>query len=172
MEGADGSAVLAAARGRWPGLPVVAVSATTHETLALGHDGYDASLLKPISLVELRHVLGRLLHLSVNPVRSEPAQAAPQAPRLSDVERDQVQRLLDSGAISDLMDWARTVQAGDPAFKTSPTRSGIWPAWATWRRSASYARRRAGSDRNHSHPWISLDPSRWIEAPFRPPCGW
>ena len=35
----------------------------------------------------------------------------------SDVERDQVQRLLDSGAISDLMDWARTVQAGDPAFK-------------------------------------------------------
>jgi len=117
MEGADGSAVLAAARGRWPGLPVVAVSATTHETLALGHDGYDASLLKPISLVELRHVLGRLLHLSVNPVRSEPAQAAPQAPRLSDVERDQVQRLLDSGAISDLMDWARTVQAGDPAFK-------------------------------------------------------
>ena len=117
MEGADGSAVLAAARGRWPGLPVVAVSATAHETQALGRDGYDASLLKPISLVELRHVLGRLLQLTVNPARDGATAVSPQAPRMSDADREQVQRLLDSGAISDLMDWARTVQARDPVFQ-------------------------------------------------------
>jgi N-acetylglucosamine kinase-like BadF-type ATPase len=37
-------------------------------------------------------------------------------PRLSRAELEQVQRLLDIGGISDLMDWARAVQARDPAF--------------------------------------------------------
>ncbi|MBR8655665.1 hybrid sensor histidine kinase/response regulator [Achromobacter sp. Marseille-Q0513] len=117
MEGADGSAVLAAARERWPGLPVVAVSATPQDALALDGSGYDASLLKPISLAELRHVLGRLLHLPMIQAGNETAPVARQLPRLSRAEQEQVQLLLDSGAISDLMDWARAARARDPAFK-------------------------------------------------------
>ncbi|WZB77155.1 response regulator [Achromobacter insuavis] len=117
MEGADGSAVLAAARARWPDLPVVAVSATPQEAPTLDGGGYDASLLKPINLVELRHVLGRLLHLSTQQPASEAAPASPSLPRLSRAELEQVQRLLDIGGISDLMDWARAIQARDPAFK-------------------------------------------------------
>ncbi len=114
MEGADGSAVLAAAR---PDLPVVAVSATPQEAPTLDGGGYDASLLKPINLVELRHVLGRLLHLSTQQPASEAAPASASLPRLSRAELEQVQRLLDIGGISDLMDWARAIQARDPAFK-------------------------------------------------------
>ncbi|MDX3984420.1 MAG: hybrid sensor histidine kinase/response regulator [Achromobacter sp.] len=119
MEGVDGSVVLAAARARWPDLPVVAVSATPHDTLALGGARYDASLLKPISLVELRHVLGRLLNLTIKAVGDEgkPASLPSFAPRLSDAELAQVQVLLDSGAISDLIDWSRALQARDAAFK-------------------------------------------------------
>lgn len=99
MEGADGSAVLAAARARWPDLPVVAVSATPQEAPTLDGGGYDASLLKPINLVELRHVLGRLLHLSTQQPASEAAPASASLPRLSRAELEQVQRLLDIGGI-------------------------------------------------------------------------
>ncbi|MNJ55237.1 hypothetical protein D3C77_507150 [compost metagenome] len=38
-------------------------------------------------------------------------------PRLSDADLAQVQLLLDSGAISDLIDWAQALQARDAAFK-------------------------------------------------------
>ncbi len=117
MDGVDGSAVLAAARARWPDLPVVAVSATPHDTQALGGAGYDASLLKPINLVELRHVLGRLLNLSIKPSSNEMDSAPPQTAHLSDAELAQVQLLLESGAISDLIDWAQALQARDAAFK-------------------------------------------------------
>ncbi|MFJ1298702.1 ATP-binding protein [Pseudomonadota bacterium AL_CKDN230030165-1A_HGKHYDSX7] len=116
MEGADGSVVLAAVRARWPEVPVVAVSATPHDTRVGGGEGYDASLLKPISLVELRHVLGRLLRLPMNEA-APPAAPQAVAPRLSDTDLQQVRTLLDSGAISDLMDWARSAQARDPALK-------------------------------------------------------
>ena len=115
MEGADGSVVLAAVRARWPDVPVVAVSATPHDTRTGDGAGYDASLLKPISLVELRHVLGRLLQLPMN--EAVPAPASTVTPRLSDAELQQVRMLLDSGAISDLMDWAHSAQARDPALK-------------------------------------------------------
>ncbi|MNL29724.1 Sensor protein EvgS precursor [compost metagenome] len=117
MDGVDGSAVLAAARARWPDLPVIAVSATPHDTQALGGAGYDASLLKPINLVELRHVLGRLLNLSIKPSSNEMDSAPPQTAHLSDAELAQVQLLLESGAISDLIDWAQALQARDAAFK-------------------------------------------------------
>ncbi|MFY3842597.1 hypothetical protein ACOTJN_08065 [Achromobacter xylosoxidans] len=66
--------------------------------------------------MELRHLLGRLLHLATNPAANEPARAVSPLPRLSRAELEQVQRLLDIGGISDLMDWARAVQARDPAF--------------------------------------------------------
>lgn len=117
MEGADGAAVLAAAHARWPDLPVVAVSATPQEAPTLDGAGYDASLLKPIDLVELRHVLARLLHLSTQQAASEAATGSAPLPRLSRAELEQVRRLLDIGGISDLMDWARAIQARDPAFK-------------------------------------------------------
>jgi len=116
MEGVDGSAVLAAARARWPDLPVVAVSATPHNTVGLGGEDYDASLLKPISLVELRHVLAKLLHLAIKPSGNEAEPVSVQAPQLSGADLAQVQLLLDSGAISDLIDWARALQTRDPAF--------------------------------------------------------
>lgn len=116
MEGADGSAVLAAARARWPDLPVVAVSATPQEAPTPDGAGYDASLLKPINLVELRHVLGRLLQLPTQQIAREAALVSAPMPCLSRAELEQVQRLLDIGGISDLMDWARAIQARDPAF--------------------------------------------------------
>ena len=48
---------------------------------------------------------------------SEAATGSAPLPRLSRAELEQVRRLLDIGGISDLMDWARAIQARDPAFK-------------------------------------------------------
>lgn len=117
MEGVDGPAVLAAARARWPDLPVIAVSATPHDTQAWGGAGYDASLLKPISLVELRHVLSRLLHLPIKHAGNDVEAVTQPTPRLSDADLAQVRLLLDSGAISDLIDWALALRVRDAALK-------------------------------------------------------
>lgn len=118
MAGADGTAVLAAARGRWPGVPVVAVSATPHATGSAddASDGpaYDASLLKPVNLAELRNTLARLLDLP----RTDAAQSALAAPHAGMLlpSADALahgRRLLDSGAVTDLLDWADGLQAED-----------------------------------------------------------
>lgn len=64
MPGADGAAVLRAVRERWPEVPVVLLSATqqTMESMGVAQDeGFDASLMKPVSLLDLRITLAHLL---------------------------------------------------------------------------------------------------------------
>lgn len=70
MPGGNGDAVLDAVRRRWPGVPVVLLSATP---LTMGpHAGhgmqqFDACLMKPIDLSALRSVIRRVLGLNPPP---------------------------------------------------------------------------------------------------------
>lgn len=117
MAGADGLAVLAAARQRWENVPVVVVSATPHvaaDAAEAGALAYDASLLKPVNLAELRNTLMRLLALpraQAEPAAMADSDSRPQRPG-ADALADG-RRLLDSGAVSDLLDWADGLQAQD-----------------------------------------------------------
>lgn len=66
MPGADGGDVLQAARAQWPGVPVVLLSATQQTMESLGKAasaGFDASLTKPVNLLDLRSTLARVLGL-------------------------------------------------------------------------------------------------------------
>ncbi|SAI70099.1 virulence sensor protein [Bordetella ansorpii] len=116
MAGADGMAVLAAAKQRWGNVPVVVVSATPHvaeDDAEAGVLAYDASLLKPVNLAELRNTLARLLALprsQAMPAVAEPRNG-PQRPGAEALANGR--RLLDSGAVSDLVDWADGLQAED-----------------------------------------------------------
>lgn len=101
MPRADGLAVLASAREHAPWLPVLLLSATPP-----GEDsGFDASLLKPVSIAQLLHTLGQLLGLhasdSARPPVAELHAPCPPAEYLVGLAP-----LIDMGAISDLADWA------------------------------------------------------------------
>ena len=66
MPGADGAAVLQAVRTHWPKVPVVLLSATQKTMQSLGaarDDGFDAHLMKPLNLADLRTTLAELLCL-------------------------------------------------------------------------------------------------------------
>ena len=68
MPGADGDEVLKASRAQWPGVPVLLLSATqqTMESLGrAGSSGFDASLTKPVNLLDLRATLARVLGLQL-----------------------------------------------------------------------------------------------------------
>ena len=76
MPGADGTAVLHAVRERWPGVPVVLLSATqqTMESMGAARDeGFDASLMKPVSLLDLRITLAHLLCIETGDASSTQA---------------------------------------------------------------------------------------------------
>ena len=77
MPHADGWAVLAAAKRRWPGLPVLLISALGDMVQNQPH-GFAAVLSKPLTLSELRRQLGQLLGLSY---RVESVPERPQAER-------------------------------------------------------------------------------------------
>jgi len=116
MPGQEGAAVLAAVRRHVPAIPVVALSATPQAVReAAGQDvrGYDACLLKPVNLAELRNTLARLLDLPHKPPVRPSAQDnrlnIPSAETLADVRR-----LITLGAISDLIDWAEDLAARAP----------------------------------------------------------
>ena len=125
MPGADGRAVLHGVRRHWPGVPVVLVSATpylTTDQLDAGREqGFDASLMKPVNLADLRLTLARLLGLHGSddhpvtsavqvdreaerePVRgseSEPLRQPPAA------ELEQAMLWVEMGALTDLTEWA------------------------------------------------------------------
>ncbi|AJC23056.1 hybrid sensor histidine kinase/response regulator [Pandoraea pulmonicola] len=121
MPNADGLAVARAVRRRWPALPVLAVSASPQ---ALASDdpagaGYNACLLKPIELADLRNTLARLLNLPRDDARaaSDAAQAT-NVPRLRPSREllHDAQQLIAMGAITDLIDWARDLSAQTPQF--------------------------------------------------------
>jgi signal transduction histidine kinase/CheY-like chemotaxis protein len=62
MPGADGLTLQRSVHARWPGLPVVLLTSAP-EVVAHQKHGFDAVLAKPVSLVELRHVLANQLNL-------------------------------------------------------------------------------------------------------------
>lgn len=121
MPGANGLDILAAARRHHPGLPVIALSATPQQA----EDGtpvsvalrYDASLLKPVSLVDLRNAIARRLGL----LPGQPAAAAP--PHEGPVVRParaviaEALPLIELGAVSDLIDWAARIAGDDSRYK-------------------------------------------------------
>ncbi|MCP3019028.1 7TM-DISM domain-containing protein [Cupriavidus basilensis] len=115
MPGASGQAVLHAARGRHPHVPVIMMSAVpAHKPTAGEH--FDAYLQKPVSLADLRNTIAALLNL-------------PRADQLSisaavDVEmlklpskslQDEARMLAELGAVSDLLDWTDKAAALEPA---------------------------------------------------------
>lgn len=127
MPGADGRAVLDGVRRHWPGVPVVLVSATPYLTTDPVHadreQGFDASLMKPVNLADLRLTLARLLGLRCG--NEHPATSAAEVDR--EAERDPVpggepeslklrqppadeleQAMLwvEMGALTDLTEWA------------------------------------------------------------------
>ena len=115
MPRANGAAVLAAVREAWPGVPVVLLSATqkTMQSLESQVDqGFDASLLKPVSLGELHATLMRLLgwpqQAPAEPVTEEDTfaeMAVPPVNVLADLEQ-----LGAMGAMSDLIELAEGLQ--------------------------------------------------------------
>lgn len=124
MPGADGSAVLHAVRAHWPGVPVVLLSATQKTMQALGvarDDGFDASLMKPLNLADLRTTLADVLHLPLVaddapelPPLDAPPPTAPHAPCLSADELACIALWVDMGALTDLTEWAESLARQRP----------------------------------------------------------
>lgn len=129
MPGADGSEVLQAVRAHWPGVPVVLLSATqkTMQSLGVAEDeGFDASLMKPLNLADLRVTLAEVMHLPLGSdalggqspgllASDDAADAVPGAqqrapppflPCLSAEDLDRIGLWIDMGALTDLTEWA------------------------------------------------------------------
>lgn len=122
MPGADGKVVLHGVRRHWPGVPVVLLSAThlTMDQVDAGREqGFDASLMKPVNLADLRLTLARLLGLRC----SDDPSVTPAAVLARDAERDlaresvklrqppvaeleQAMLWVEMGALTDLTEWA------------------------------------------------------------------
>lgn len=119
MPGANGLAVLRAAREHLPGVPVVMLSAVP-QAVPAGNGGaapeFDAALLKPVNFVELQDTLARLLGLQ----RIPPIAESPEAPPLVSPPPQALaaaQALIDLGAISDLIDWADALRLEHPQYE-------------------------------------------------------
>lgn len=107
MPGADGHAVCAAVRARWPGVPVVLLSAQAPD--AGGTDSaFDARLHKPVAPARLRAALAGLLA----PAPAEPP-AAP-APRPDAATLARMRALIELGALTDLVEWAEALAGQAP----------------------------------------------------------
>lgn len=131
MPGADGAAVLRAVRGKWPGVPVVLLSATqkTMQSLGVARDeGFDASLTKPLNLADLRLTLARVLGLAVaresaetRPLGFEDTHPATPFNRpetaggwLTAQDLTQVEQWVEMGALTDLTEWAEALPRRHP----------------------------------------------------------
>jgi signal transduction histidine kinase/CheY-like chemotaxis protein len=114
MAGADGAAVLAAVRRHWPGVPVALLSATQNTMQSLGvrlEQGFDASLTKPVNLAELRTTVATLTGLALHSRHELPDEEADGALVLPPAaELTRMQALLDMGAITELREWAQSLQ--------------------------------------------------------------
>ena len=107
MPGADGHAVCAAVRARWPGVPVVLLSAQAPD--AGGADSaFDARLHKPVAPARLRAALAGLLA----PAPAEPP--ATPAPRPDAAALARMRALIELGALTDLVEWAEALAAQTP----------------------------------------------------------
>ncbi|WP_281719133.1 ATP-binding protein [Pandoraea apista] len=120
MPNADGLAVARAIRQHWPDMPVLAISASPQ---IVAGSGYDASLLKPIELADLRNTLARLLNLHRDDALANTQDRSDtghpdDGPWLLPSREHLVQarQLIAMGAITDLMDWARDLSDQSPQF--------------------------------------------------------
>ena len=105
MPRADGQAVLAAVRERWPGVPVILL---TGQALTDG-GGFDARLQKPVGLPLLRATLAGLLP-------PDPPTPAPRSPahRPNAGSLARMRALVDLGAFTDLVEWAAALAEETP----------------------------------------------------------
>lgn len=135
MPNANGRAVLDGVRRHWPGVPVLLVSATPYLTAdqpgAERDHRFDASLMKPVNLADLRLVLARLLGL---PCRTESLDAgmappghqaslsltstsAPVPSGLCQPPATELARAVlwaQTGAMTDLTEWADEISQRHP----------------------------------------------------------
>ncbi|WEN42127.1 Sensor histidine kinase TmoS [Thauera sp. GDN1] len=148
MPFASGEDVLAGARGKWPELPVVLLTATPDAAIAAAastllqtqsmdaaartasspdaakpaREHFSAILSKPVSLLLLRQTLADLLGLEcaspASTAEDTAALAYPDAARLAEALA-----LVRMGAISDLIDWADTLTAENPAWSDFATQA-------------------------------------------------
>lgn len=115
MPGADGHAVLAALRARWPALPVVLLSAALESRLR-EPAGFSAVLGKPVSRAQLRTTLAGLLGLALDGDGGEAAPAAALQPPPPEY-LSEFTRLVRLGAVSDVADWAAQLAAAQPPWR-------------------------------------------------------
>lgn len=116
MPGADGHAVRAAVRARWPALPVVLLSAALES--AVNEDaGFSALLGKPVSRARLRTTLAGLLGLPLG--GGDGDEAAPAVPLQPPPPEylPEFASLVRLGAVSDLADWAAQLAAAQPPWR-------------------------------------------------------
>ncbi|MED5608385.1 ATP-binding protein [Pseudomonas sp. JH-2] len=118
MPRCNGGELLRALRERWSDLPVVLMSATQQTMQSLGQAGglpFDASLVKPISLADLGATLAQLLHLrgglgAVDEKHDRRQEVlAEQLKSLTSGQQQQLQALVEAGAVTDLIEWSRTL---------------------------------------------------------------
>lgn len=131
MPGVDGAGVLQAVRAHWPSVPVVLLSATQKTMQAMGvaqEEGFDASLVKPVNLADLRATLATLLHLDTVPnSQNSPNQTTPSPlaqanqnglhqskPPTQELER--IREWVEMGAVTDLAEWAETLARKQPEY--------------------------------------------------------
>ncbi len=115
MPFANGYAVLKGSRVKWPGIPVVLLTAAPDST---GNDTvlFSAVLPKPVSLTLLRQTLARLLELEIYQHKDEdlpPVMAYPEPKYLLEALS-----LIRMGAISDLVDWATALAVEHAQWST------------------------------------------------------
>lgn len=125
MPGADGHAVLAAVRERWPGVPVVLL---TGQSLGGASRGFDARLPKPIDVARLRATLAGLLP-PTPPKSPKPARRAPvRRPGAEALAR--MRALVALGALTDLVEWGRSPGRRGPGARGPRPRG--WPPLERW----------------------------------------
>ncbi|CAG9200470.1 TPA: response regulator [Burkholderia vietnamiensis] len=114
MPEASGHEVLSAARSCHPDVPVVLISAVPfcHVTRPDASDRFDAQLLKPISLTDLRNTIARLLNVQREHRVGPPVSRNLSLP--SEALLAEARTLIELGAISDLLDWAEKVSRAAP----------------------------------------------------------
>lgn len=128
MPGADGMAVLQAARRVLPTLPVVLLSATPSAEDCADGARFAATLLKPVSLSELMNTLGGCLNLLPEAREAEEGglvgigmgdqrvRQVRQVQLPSPEKLAELRALLALGAVSDMSDWAAALEAESPQF--------------------------------------------------------
>lgn len=119
MPAADGRAVLASVRARWPDVPVVLLTATPFGHGDPSADGFSVVLQKPVSLSHLRQTVGELLGTlpQVSPPDPSGGPAAPPEAPVDPALRAHLRTLVRSCAISDIIDWAEEVAEQQPASR-------------------------------------------------------